>query len=246
MAYSHASASHTSVTAPRNRLLAALPAEELARIWPELKPIEVGVREILIEADRPIKSVFFPETGWASMLALLSDGRSAEVGLVGSEGMVGLPLFLGSETSAVEALIQSPGTMMRLGAKAFQQAVEQNHTFRAILLRYTLAFQQQVTQTAACNGHHALDQRMARWLLMAHDSAGGDQFPMTQEFLATMLCVHRPVVTLAARLFQQAGLIHYAHGQITVKDREGLEAAACECYDAVRTQFTRLLGSSRG
>ena len=238
--------SHSAVPAPRNRLLAALPAEDLARLWPQLEPVEVELRHILSAPDEPITAVYFPETGWASMLALLADGRSAEVGLIGSEGMVGLPLLLGSDSSANEAMVQAAGTMLRLRADAFHRAVEESPALWTILLRYALAFQQQVTQTAACNGHHALDQRLARWLLMAHDRAEDDEFPMTQEFLAMMLCVHRPGVTVAARLFQQAGLIRYGHGQMKVTDREGLEAAACECYGTVRRQFEQLLGSARG
>jgi CRP-like cAMP-binding protein len=230
----------------RNALLAAVPAEELARFWPKLERVELGLRQILVAPDEPIAAVYFPETGWVSMLALLDDGRSAEVGLVGSEGMVGLPLLLGSDRSSVEAMVQGPGTMLRLGADAFRQALDRSPALKTLLLRYALAFQQQVAQTAACNGHHALDQRLARWLLMAHDRAEDDALPMTQEFLAMMLCVHRPGVTVAARLFQQAGLIRYGHGQITVTDRAGLEAAACECYGAVRQQFERLLGSARG
>jgi CRP-like cAMP-binding protein len=238
--------SQSAVPAPHNRLLAALPAEDLARLWPQLEPVQLELRHILSAPDEPITAVHFPETGWASMLALLADGRSAEVGLVGSEGMIGLPLLLGSDSSAIEAMIQAPGTMLRLRADAFHRAVEESPALRMLLLRYVLAFQQQVTQTAACNGHHALDQRLARWLLMAHDRAAGDEFPMTQEFLAMMLCVHRPGVTVAARLFQQAGLIRYGHGHIAVTDREGLEAAACECYGTVRRQFEQLLGSARG
>jgi CRP-like cAMP-binding protein len=143
-------------------------------------------------------------------------------------------------------MVQCPGPLLRLGAVAFRQAVEESTALRTLLLRYALAFQEQVTQTAACNGHHALDQRLARWLLIAHDRAGGDEFPMTQEFLAMMLCVHRPGVTVAARLFQQAGLIRYGGGRMAIIDRPGLEAAACECYGAVRRQFERLLGAARG
>ncbi|MFC7738596.1 Crp/Fnr family transcriptional regulator [Roseomonas sp. GCM10028921] len=136
--------------------------------------------------------------------------------------------------------------MLRLEAGTFRRALDEIPALRTLLLRYTLAFQQQVAQTAACNGHHALDQRLARWLLMAHDRAEGDEFPMTQEFLAMMLCVHRPGVTLAARLFQQAGLIRYGQGQMRITDREGLEGAACECYATVRYQFQKLLGAPRG
>jgi len=158
------------------------------------------------------------------------------------EGMVGLPLLLGSDRSPTEAMIQAPGKFLRLGAAAFREELDRSAAFRTLLLRYALAFQAQVTQTAACNGHHALDQRLARWLLTAHDRANGDEFPMTQEFLAMMLCVHRPGVTVAARLFQQAGLIRYSSGHMMITDRAGLEAAACECHGAVAREFQRLLG----
>jgi CRP-like cAMP-binding protein len=228
----------------RNRILASLPAEDLAWLQPQLQPVEVELRQILHRPDEPIEAVYFPESGWTSMLALLSDGRSAEVGLIGSEGMVGLPLLLGGDSSIDEAMVQKAGTMLRLEAGAFRQALERSPALMAAMLRFALAFQQQVTQTAACNGHHALEQRLARWLLMAHDRTSGDEFPMTQEFLAMMLCVHRPGVTLAARLFQQAGLIRYSHGNMTITDREGLEAASCECYGVVRQQFERLLGTA--
>ena len=229
---------------PRNRLLAALPPADLAAIWPRLEPVEYNQRTVIHAPGEPITAVLFPENGWVSMLALLLDGNSAEVGIVGFDGMVGLPLLLGSDSSPVEAMIQAPGTMLRLSAEAFHEEVERSPALRKLLLRYALAFQAQVAQTAACNGHHALDQRLARWLLMAHDRVIGDEFPMTQDLLALMLCVHRPGVTVAARLFQQAGLIRYGAGQITVTDRPGLEAAACECHAAVKREFDRLLGPS--
>ena len=238
------SKSHGSVPAPRNRLLAALPPEYLARLWPRLEVVETHLRDVVQAQGEPIAAVNFPERGWVSMVALLEDGSAAEVGIIGSEGMIGLPLLLGSDREPVESIVQAPGVMMRLGANAFRDEVERSPALRSLLLRYTLAFQAQVTQTAVCNGHHALDQRLARWLLKAHDRAEGDEFPMTQEFLAIMLCVHRPGVTVAARLFQQAGLIRYGNGRITVTDRPGLEATACECHAVVRREFERLLGPS--
>lgn len=237
--------SQASLPTPRNRLLAALPPGDLARLWPRLEPVEFDLREVIQVSDQPITAVHFPESGWASMMALLVDGNSAEVGIVGFDGMVGLPLLLGSDRSPTEGMIQAPGTFLRLGADAFREELDRSAPLRRLLLRYALAFQAQVTQTAACNGHHALDQRLARWLLTAHDRAGGDGFPMTQEFLAIMLCVHRPGVTIAARMFQQAGLIRYGQGQITVTDRAGLEAAACECHGVVAREFQRLLGPAR-
>ncbi len=195
-------AAQTPSFKPRNRLLGALSAHDMARLRRRLEPVEVGLRQVLDAPGEPITAVYFPESGWASMMALLVDGNSAEVGIVGFEGMVGLPLLLGSDRSPTEAMIQAPGTFLRLDADAFAAERDLNAQFRTLLLRYALAFQAQVTQTAACNGHHALEQRLARWLLTAHDRAEGDEFPMTQEFLAVMLCVHRPGVTVAARLFQ--------------------------------------------
>ena len=230
---------------PRNRLLAALPDKDLARLIPHLEAVEFSLRQVIQAADKPITTVYFPESGWVSILALLEDGNSAEVGIVGIDGMVGLPLLMGSDRSPTEAMIQAPGMLLRLSAAAFTEEANRSVVLRTLLLRYALAFQAQVTQTAACNGHHALDQRLARWLLTAHDRADADKFPMTQELLAIMLCVHRPGVTVAARLFQQAGLIRYSNGQITITDRGGLEAAACECHDVVAREFQRLLGSSR-
>ncbi len=238
-------ASPAAAFTPNNRLLAALPAEDLARLQPRLEVVDCGLREVILRPDEVIKAVYFPESGWISMMALLSDGNSAEVGIVGVDGMVGLPLLLGSDRSPTEAMIQAPGTFLRLGADAFREEVDRSSsTLRRLLLLYALAFQAQVTQTAACNGHHALEQRLARWLLTAHDRAEGDEFPMTQEFLAMMLCVHRPGVTVAARLFQQAGLIRYSSGQMTITDRAGLEAAACECHGVVSREFQRLIGFS--
>ncbi len=225
-----------------NRLLAALPPADLAWLRPRLEAVKLALRAPIQASNARIDSVYFPQTGWVSMVALLDDGRSAEVGLVGREGMVGLPLLHGSDRSTVEAIVQAPGTMLRLSAEGFHEAIEHSAALRALLMRYALAFQQQVTQTAVCNGHHALDQRLARWLLMAHDRASGDEYPMTQEFLAMMLCVHRPGVTIVARQFQRAGLIRYASGHMTITDRAGLEAASCECYATVRREHERLLG----
>jgi CRP-like cAMP-binding protein len=241
---SHLHLLHSAINpSPRNRLLAALPAEDLARLWPRLEPVELTVRQVIQAPEEPITAVYFPESGWVSMLALLADGGAAEVGVIGREGMVGLPLLFGADMSSVEGLVQAPGPALRLSAVAFREELEHIPALRTLLLRYALAFQEQVAQTAACNGRHVLEQRLARWLLMAHDRAEGDEFPMTQDFLAMMLCVHRPGVTVAARMLQQAGYIRYGAGHITVADRSGLEEVACECYGTVRRQFERLLGA---
>ncbi|RYE95182.1 MAG: Crp/Fnr family transcriptional regulator, partial [Oxalobacteraceae bacterium] len=184
-------ASLPSTFVPRNRLLAMLPPEVFSRPRLRLEPVEFDLRKVVQMPDEPVTAVYFPE-----------DGNSAEVGIVCFEGIVDLPLLLSSDRSPTEGLIQAPGTFLRLGADAFGVELDHSAPLRTLLLRYPLAFQAQVTQTAACNGRHAMDQRMARWLLIAHDRAEGDTFPMTQEFLAMMLCVHRPGITVAARLFQ--------------------------------------------
>lgn len=226
----------------RNHLLAALPAAVLAQLLPKLQLVTLDLRRTLHAADAPIEAVYFHETGWTSMLAQLEEGKTAEVGMVGREGMVGLPLAFGVETAYVEAMVQGSGTALHMEAGAFRHALDEHPALRALLLRYGEFMHAQVTQTAACNGNHGLEQRLARWLLMTHDRASGDELPMTQEFLAMMLCVHRPSVTVAARILQRANLIRYGSGSITVLDRSGLEAAACECYGAVRQHQRRLLG----
>lgn len=229
-------------SAVRNHLLAALPSSVLAQLLPQMQLVFLDLRTVLYAPEAPIGAVHFMEAGWVSMIARLEDGMSAEVGLVGREGMAGLPLVFGVETSGVEALVQGPGTAMRMEAGSFRQALDEHPSLRALLFRYGEFMRAQVTQTAACNGNHGLEQRLARWLLMSHDRADGDHFLMTHEFLATMLCVHRPSVTVAARLLQRAGLIRYGSGAITVVDRPGLEAVACECHGVVRRQYEKLLG----
>ena len=226
----------------RNHLLAALPSGVLTQLLPRMQPVALDLREVLHAPEAPVEAVHFVEAGWVSMVARLEDGLSAEVGLVGREGMVGLPLVFGVEAAGVEGLVQGPGTALRMEAGAFRRALDEHPAFRALLFRYGEFMRAQVTQTAACNGNHGLEQRLARWLLMSHDRAGSDHFPMTHEFLAVMLCVHRPSVTVAARLLQRAGLIRYGNGIITVVDRPGLEAATCECHGVVKRQYHKLLG----
>lgn len=175
-------------------------------------------------------------------MALLEDGAHAEVGIVGREGMVGLPLVTGVDTAFVEAYAQADGTALSMDAASLRRAMEQEPEFRRLLLRYLEAMVAQITQTAACNGRHALEQRLARWLLMAHDRAESNDLQITQEFLSMMLCVYRPTVSVAARALQRAGMIRIGRGRITVPDREGLEASACDCYEVVKQRAARLLG----
>ena len=228
--------------APINRLLAALPAEDLAALWPRLEPIELGEQYPLHRHGEPIKSVFFPESGWASLMAILADGGSAEVGIIGSEGMVGLPVLFGEDRAEFDVLVQGPGTALRLSNASFREELDRNPTFRRIMLRYALARHIQSTQLSACSARHHVDQRLARKLLMAHDRAGGDRFPVTHESLALMLGVRRAGVTVAAGQLQRAGLIRYAAGHVTITHRAGLEAFACECYRTICAGYERLLG----
>ena len=230
----------------RNRLLAALPPDVFAVLRPRLEPAELVLRDVLHAPGEPIDAIYFPETGYVSMLAYMEDGDAAEVGVAGREGMVGLPVLLGADRDDIEGMVQSAGTALRMDARAFREELDRIPAFRALLLRYALVHFGQVARTAACNGRHHTDQRLARWLLMAHDRAEGDAFPMTHEFLAMMLGVRRSGVTLAAGQLQKAGFIRYERGSIDVTDRPGLESATCECYGIVRRAQDRLLGLPEG
>jgi CRP-like cAMP-binding protein len=234
------------IPTPRNRLLAALPAAELARLWPRLERVELEFRKTLYAPEEPIGSVYFPETGYVSRLAPMEDGDSAEVGLVGPEGMTGVSLLLGADRENFEMLVQVPGTAMRMGAAAFGKALDHIPSLRPLLHRYVLAHFEQVARTGACNGRHDINQRLARWLLMSHDRVESDEFPMTHEFMSMMLGVRRSGVTVAASALQKAGLIRYTRGQILIADRPGLEAATCECYGMARRAHDSLLGRPTG
>jgi CRP-like cAMP-binding protein len=227
----------------RNGLLAALPPEDLARLRPGLRPVELPLDQTLYPADGTVEAVLFVESGMVSLLATLEDGEQVEVGIAGREGLIGLPLALGDDRSLVEARVQMEGTALRMDAAALRDEMARSAAFCALLLRYALAFQAQVTMTAACNALHPIEHRLARWLLIAHDRAGADDFDMTHEFMAMMLGVRRPGVSLAAGVLQKAGLIRYARGRMAVTDRPGLEASSCECYHTARREFGRLLGS---
>ena len=227
----------------RNRLLAGLPPADFALLAPSLRPVELELRQVLHAPDQRIEAVHFPESGMVSMLAALEDGALQEVGVVGREGVVGLAVVLGADSSPLEALVQGAGPALRMPAAGLRAAFERSPALRTTLLRHMQAFHLQVTQTAACNGRHALEERLARWLLIAHDRAGGERFPMTQEFIAMMLGVRRAGVSVAAGILRKAGVIGYARGCVTVLDRPGLEAASCGCYRAVREQAERLLGA---
>lgn len=229
-------------SAVHNRLLAALPPADFGRLAASLTPVTLPLRQFLVEADEPIEAAYFVETGMVSYLGYLADGEALEVGLIGCEGMVGLPLILGVDRTAFAAMVQVGGSALRIHPAALRRAFNDSEAIRTRLLRYMQALHTQVAQTAVCNGSHSLQERLARWLLLAHDRVKGNQFPMTHDFMAMMLGVRRSGVTVIAGALKQAGMISYANGQMTVLDRQGLEAAACECYGTVRRQYERLLG----
>ena len=233
-------------SAVRNRLLAALPPGDFAALAPALEPVSLDYKQVLYEPGQAIRAVHFPEGGMVSMLATLEDGHTIEVGVVGREGLVGLPVVLGAERSTTEAMVQVPAAALRLPAAALRAVFDGSAAARAVLLRYVQAFHAQVAQTAACNVRHTIDARFARWLLMLHDRAEADEFPVTHEFVSIMLGAGRPSVSVAAAVLQRAGVIRYAHGRVAVLDRAGLEAASCECYGVVREQFDTLLGAPDG
>ena len=221
----------------RNHLLGMLPFAELSALRPRLERVEVRPRLVVMQADTPIKVVIFPETCVVSMISILEDGAQIEVGVVGAEGFVGMPLLLGVNTSPMEAMVQVSGTLLRLPASGLRQALADAPSLQGLMLRYLDFFQAQTAQSVACNSRHQIEQRLARWLLITHDRVEGDWFEMTQQFLSTLLGVRRPGVTLAVGMLQKAGLIEHRRGQMRVLDRVGLEAAACECYAHVKRRL---------
>ena len=231
-------------SAVRNHLLATLPPEALAELALHLRQVDLPNRAVIYRANEPISAVFFPRSGYASLLAMLEDGDAAEVGLIGREGIIGLSLALGDDRSLVEVLVQVEGTAWQLDAAVFRQAMNDNVFLRTTVLRYVMAFNSQVTMTAACNGRHQIEQRLSRWLLMAHDRVGEDEFPMTHEFLSMMLGVRRAGVTVVAGMLQKAGFIQYDRGRVRIIDRSGLEASACDCHEVVSREYQRLMGRS--
>ena len=229
----------------KNRILAALPASEFALVVKNLTPVDLDFGQTLHRAGEKIDVVYFVETGFISALTVLSDGAPLEIGLIGAEGVAGVSVILGATTSFDETMCQTGGAAHRMSPAAFKAAIAEAPRFRDLLLRYAHAFHVQVAQTAACNAHHELGQRLARWLLAAHDRSGVAELSLTQDLIAVMLGVRRSTVSIAASTLQKAGVIRYQHGRITILNRTGLENAACECYEAVTSEYRRLFGEYR-
>ena len=222
-------------------MLAALPEAEW-RLWmPLLEPVELPLGLVLYESGQTLGHVYFPTTAIVSLLFVLKDGDSAEIAVVGNEGVVGISLFMGGDSTPSRAVVQSAGRGYRLSSTAIKEAFNRNGPVMHLMLRYTQALITQMAQTAVCNRHHALDKQLCRWLLLSMDRLQGNELVMTQELIANMLGVRREGVTEAALKLQAAGLIQYARGRITVIDRPGLERRTCECYAVVKKEYDRLL-----
>lgn len=228
--------------APANRLLGLLPAEDYRRLHRHLKRIPLTYRQSLYRARRPLGFVYFIETGVGSLVNTMANGDAAEVGTIGNEGVVGLPLLLGDSRAPTSVYVQVPGAGLRMTAAQFQRELARSASMRTVMLRYAHALFNQVAQSAACNHFHSLQQRCCRWMLMTHDRMKSDEFLLTQEFLAMMLGVQRTGVSTAAAALRRAGLIRYRRGVVTILDRRGLRERACECYGVSKREFDRLLG----
>ena len=224
-----------------NRLLAALPQAEAKRWIPLLEAVDLPLGHVLYESGKTLSHVYFPTTAIVSLLYVLENGSSAEIAVVGNEGMVGVSLFMGGGSTPSRAVVQSAGAGYRLNAQAIKTESDRSGPVLHLLLRYTQALLTQMAQTAVCNRHHTLDQQLCRWLLLSLDRLQGDELVMTQELIANMLGVRREGVTDGALKLQEAGLIRYTRGRISILDRPGLEARSCECYAVVKNEYDRLL-----
>ena len=224
-----------------NGLIAALSLAEQARWLPLLEPVELPLGQVLYESGRELTHVYFPTTAIVSLLYVMENGASAEIAVVGNEGLVGISLFMGGGSTPSRAVVQSAGQGYRLGAPAMKDEFNRAGPVMHLMLRYTQALITQMAQTAVCNRHHSLDQQLCRWLLLSLDRLPGSELVMTQELIANMLGVRREGVTEAALKLQAAGLIRYTRGRVNVLDRPGLEQRTCECYGVVKKEYDRLL-----
>jgi CRP-like cAMP-binding protein len=227
-----------------NRLLSLLSDVDYERLRPHLSHVVFDYKKSLYEASRPIEQVYFPVDGVASLVITTADGFSAEVGTIGSEGFVGLPICLGDRGAPSSVYVQVPGTALGMDARIFRSELERCPTLNLIMLRYAHAFFNQVAQSAACAHLHRVEQRCCRWLLMTRDRMPTGDFLLTQEFLGMMLGVRRTTVTDVMGALQKAGLVRYRRGHVTILDREALEQRACECYAISKLEFDRLLGDT--
>ncbi len=230
----------------QNHLLDALLKVDYDRLFPNLELIELQLGEVVCESGSKLKHVYFPTTSIVSLLYVMEDGASAEIAVVGNEGILGIPVFMGGETTPSRAVVQSAGHSYRLRAQLLKNEFNRAGPLQRLLLRYTQALITQMAQTAVCNRHHSVEQQLCRWLLLSIDRLPGHELIMTQELIANMLGVRREGVTEAAGKLQALGLINYRRGHISVLDRTGLEKRSCECYQVVKTEYDRLLPAFHG
>jgi CRP-like cAMP-binding protein len=232
---------YTADSATRNRLLGALPSDVYERLKPNLELVPLALGKVIYEAQETLSHVYFPTTAIVSLLYTMENGTSAEMGIVGRDGIVGIAVFMGGDTTPNRAVVQSAGDALRLKLQFFRDEFRRVGELHRLLLLYTQALLTQMSQTAVCNRLHSVEQQLCRWLLLSHDRLETNELIMTQELIANMLGVRREGVSVAAHRLQNAGLIHYARGHITIVDRPGLESKVCECYQVVKTESDRLL-----
>jgi CRP-like cAMP-binding protein len=229
-----------------NRLLAALPREDYARLAPHLERVALDSGLILHHIGQPVDYIYFPETMLVSLLNMLSDGSTIEVAIVGKEGIAGISPLLESERATMQAMVQIPGEALRIRAQVLKAEFGRGTQLQVFLLRYIRSLTAQIAQTAVCNCLHTVEQRLARWLLMSRSRVDSDELPLTQEFIAHMLGTRRAGVSEAASMLQDAGLISYVRGHITIHNLKGLEAASCECYQVVKSLFESMNNEDSG
>ncbi|MDZ8183722.1 MAG: Crp/Fnr family transcriptional regulator [Nostoc sp. ChiSLP02] len=227
----------------KNQILASLPATEYQRLVPHLEPVNLPIRQVLYAAGEPITHVYFLSHAVASLVCNLEDGSTVEAGVISNDGMVGLPVIWGGNSTTTTAFIQTAGSGMKMKAEVLIEEFNRGKELQRLLLRYTQALFTQVTQTAACNRLHTIEERLARWLLIVGDRMQSDTFPLTQEFIAQMLGCRRSGVTVAAGTLSRAGIISYKRGNITILNRDDLENTSCECYSIIKNEYARLLGT---
>ena len=225
-----------------NHLLAALSTDDFARIEPQLEPISLKLGQVLYEAGDTMSHIYFPTTAIISLLYIMENGGTAEIGIAGNNGLVGIALFMGGDTTSNRAIVQSAGAAVRMKKDDLLVEFKRGGLFQDLLLRYTQALMTQISQTAVCNRLHSVEQQLCRWLLINHDQLAADTLIMTHDLIANMLGVRREGVTVAAGHLQDNGYIRYSRGTVTILDRKGLEKVACECYQVVSREYDRLLG----
>lgn len=235
-----------NINSPINKILTALPESQYQRIAPYLKQVKLKSSTILSEPSQEISEIYFPQTAMISLVSIMTNGSTTEIGLIGNEGMVGLSTILGGNSTISRSIVQISGTALKISADIIVREFYRGEKLQQLTLLYTQALLTQVSQSAACNRQHKIEQRLARWLLSVQDCVLQDEIHLTQEFIANMLGTRRSGVTVAAGILQQAGIIRYSRGKITILNQQELEATSCECYHLVQNEFVRLLGSRRG